>query len=135
MKTDCVRMENVRVKLGFNGKSVIDTIDKGGGMCLLWSNDVDVSLLSYSQFHIDVYMVSHRGISWRLTDFYSHPQTAQRHHGWTLYRRLNGLSSLPWVCAGDFNEMLDDSEKLGCLRRSHYQIENFRVVLDDCRFT
>lgn len=43
------------------------------------------------------------------------------------------MSSLPWVCAGDFNEILDASEKLGGSLRNQSLIDNFRLALDDCR--
>lgn len=34
-------------------------------------------------------------------------------HTWELLRRLHYDSSLPWVCGGDFNEVLAPHEKLG----------------------
>ena len=46
-------MESVKVKLGFSSKLVVDSVGNSGGLCLLWSDSIDVSLLSFSQFHID----------------------------------------------------------------------------------
>lgn len=42
------------------------------------------------------------------------------------------MSSLPWLCYGDFNEILTDSEKLDGLPRPRFMMENFREVLDFC---
>ena len=32
---------------------------------------------------------------------------------WDMLRQLNNKYSLPWICAGYFNELLRSSEKLG----------------------
>ncbi|KAK3222241.1 hypothetical protein Dsin_009266 [Dipteronia sinensis] len=56
----------------------------------------------------------------------------QRFHSWALLRRLKGLSTLPWLCMGDFNEILCDSEKMGGNKKNWHQILNFREALDDC---
>ncbi|KAK3205548.1 hypothetical protein Dsin_019594 [Dipteronia sinensis] len=74
---------------------------------------VDVSLMSFSPFHIDAAVTSHHCIKWRLTGFYGHPEADQRHHGWTLLRRLHSMAHFPWLCVGDFNEILSAEEKCG----------------------
>lgn len=42
------------------------------------------------------------------------------------------MSSLPWVCVGDFNEILLQSEKEGGPARPMGQIMAFREALADC---
>ena len=42
------------------------------------------------------------------------------------------MAQLPWLCAGDFNEVLTENEKLGGVPRNRVQIENFREALDFC---
>jgi len=46
-----------------------------------------------------------------------------------LHRRF----SLPWVCLGDFNEILFAEEKQGWLDQPERQMQGFRDALDDCR--
>ncbi|KAK2649046.1 hypothetical protein Ddye_016535 [Dipteronia dyeriana] len=96
-----------------------------------WSNLIDASLVSYSLFHIDVQIISQKNICWRWTGF-RNPKTTQRPHGLTLLRRLSSLSSLPWVCAGDFSEILSVNEKSGEARKPRGQVESFWDTLDDC---
>ena len=49
-----------------------------------------------------------------------------------LLRQLSSLSTLPWVCVGDFNEVLDEGEKLGGRDKPRSQLESFRSTIDDC---
>ncbi|KAK3230421.1 hypothetical protein Dsin_002302 [Dipteronia sinensis] len=132
MKVTHSVLETMRVKLGFFGKLVVDCVGRSGGLCLFWTNFLKVDLLSFSRFHIDVQVNSHGGKIWRLTGFYGHPVASERFHSWTLLRRLHGMYSLPWFCVGDFNEILNDSEKVGGQSRSSTLMDNFRSALDDC---
>ncbi|KAK2665817.1 hypothetical protein Ddye_004391 [Dipteronia dyeriana] len=101
METICdnIVMENLRVKLGFEAKLVVNREGNSGGLCLFWKVDVVISLLSYSRFHIDTSVESCNGKRWRLMGFYSHPNSTQRIHRWTLLRRLAdcGLKDLGFV--------------------------------------
>jgi hypothetical protein len=38
----------------------------------------------------------------------------------------------PWLCAGNFNEILTSTEKFGRRRRPRYLKENFRTTLEYC---
>ena len=40
----------------------------------------------------------------------------------------------PWLCYGDFNEIIKQDEKLGGSRRPHNQMQQFREVMDECGF-
>ena len=40
----------------------------------------------------------------------------------------------PWVCAGDFNEVLHASEQLGGHERQEWKMEVFRDTIEYCRF-
>ena len=45
-------------------------------------------------------------------------------------RTLKNKFTLPWLCAGDFNEILKADEKLG----GRFRPEAFREALDECEF-
>lgn len=61
-------MERVRVRLGYRGCLTVDKVGKGGGLALLWSGEVDLSISSYSARHIDA-MISYESQQLRIGMF------------------------------------------------------------------
>lgn len=108
METFCDHkfLELLRIRLGFGLKLVVDCVGKSGGLCLFRYEGIDVSLLSYSHYHIDTLVVSGNDKKWRLTGFYGNPVGDQRIHGWTLLKRLASMFCWSWIVGGDFNEIL-----------------------------
>ncbi|KAK2642073.1 hypothetical protein Ddye_023836 [Dipteronia dyeriana] len=121
-----------RVHLDFTGKLVVDKIRRIGGLCIFWSDKVSVTLLSYSRFHINAQIGSHDLKVWHLKGMYGNPEPDQRCHAWTLIPRLKDLSTLPWLCFGDFNEILFDTENSGGSPQPRWLMENFREALNYC---
>ncbi|KAK3212447.1 hypothetical protein Dsin_017153 [Dipteronia sinensis] len=131
-KSDQNRLESLRLKLGFSGKLVVNSIGRSGGLCLFWTYEVQVSLLSYSTAHIDIRVDPIPKQWWRFTGFYGNLDSKQRAHSWTLLKRLGGMLVLPWLCLGDFNEVMEDSEKFGGATKDWRLMSKFREALDDC---
>ena len=71
---------------------------------------------------------------WRFTGFYGKLDTNICHESWAKLRRLKNKYSIPWPCAGDFNEITRAHEKLGGRLRPIKQMEAFRDILDKCGF-
>ena len=51
---------------------------------------------------------------------------------WNLLRNLHSYFSIPWLCAGDFNELTKTNEKLGGRLRPYGQMKIFQEALDEC---
>lgn len=66
---------------------------------------------SYSHHHIDAVVYNEGGKEWRCTEIYGHLEASQKHHTWTLLKRLATLSSLSWCYFGDFNKVIRLHEK------------------------
>ncbi|KAL0413245.1 UNVERIFIED_CONTAM: putative mitochondrial protein [Sesamum radiatum] len=64
--------------------------------------------------------------------FYGDPDASKRDTSWKLLSNLHTRSARPWLCAGDFNELLDQSEKRGGQPRPLWQIRNFHRALENC---
>ena len=110
----------------------MNSIGNSGGLCLFWNNCVVVDLISYSQGHIDTIISGLGGKRWRFTGFYGHPEQSQRKNSWSLLQMIAGMSSLPWGCMGDFNEILCDSEKVGGVKKNWKDLSAFREALEVC---
>ena len=48
---------------------------------------------------------------WKFTGFYEHPDVNKRPEAWNLLQYLARLTPEPWICIGDFNEVITQSEK------------------------
>lgn len=56
---------------------------------------------------------------------------AKRHEAWALLRYLSRMGPDPWLCVGDFNEILLASEKSSSTPRPPSQMLAFRKALED----
>jgi hypothetical protein len=63
---------------------------------------------------------------------YGDPSPSKRVNSWALMGRLSEVDSLPWVCGGDFNEVLCMNEKLGGSEKSISGMIRFRQAVDKC---
>ena len=108
----------------------------GGGLALLWSKEIEVNLKSYDKLHIDVAVLdpNTKEEIWRFTGFYGESKRELRFRSWDCLKLLKNQSNLPWLCAGDFNEILDASEQFGGQVRPERQMDGFRGAVTDCGF-
>ena len=129
---DKVRLEYVKDRIRFDKMFTVKIVSRGGGLALLWKSDIEVEVVSSSVNHIDVTINKNSEAAWRFTGFYGEPETHMRHESWDLLKNLHRQSSMPWLCAGDFNEITKQSEKVGGRLRPFSQMQNFREALDEC---
>ncbi|KAH9742578.1 pentatricopeptide repeat-containing protein [Citrus sinensis] len=126
------QMQDKGKKLNFDNCFAVSSRCRSGGLTLLWKSEVVVDIKSFSQHHIDAVVHSENGSLWRCTGIYGHPETDQKRHTWTLLQRLAGLLSLPWLCFGDFNEILKLDEKTGKKDRCMASINEFCEAVYGC---
>ena len=110
---DKARLEDIRVRLNFGGMIEVCRDTRGGGIVIFWRKEVDFSLGTFSPNHIDGVLNKGKEDEWRFTGFYGESETSNHHLSWACLRRLRGRNSIPWLCAGDFNEITRSHEKLG----------------------
>lgn len=127
-------VKNLKAKLHLDNVHIVSRHNTGGGLALFWSKDINLHVLDSSTSHIDA--VVNPGVDdvWRITGFYGNPVTANWEHSWALLKHLCLKLDLPWICVGDFNEIVRAEEKLGGARRRERQMTDFRDALDYCGF-
>ncbi|XP_072147988.1 uncharacterized protein [Setaria viridis] len=70
----------------------------------------------------------------RFTGFYGEPRRELRKNSWYLMRFLRAQLDLPWLCAGDFNEVLIVEEHFCMNEWEPWQMAGFQEVVLDCGF-
>jgi hypothetical protein len=130
------KMEVIRYKLGFKCMFVVDCVGKSGGLALLWGDEILVEIQNFSHRHINGVIQSIcSDATWKFTGFYGHPNVAKRQEAWSLLKVLGHLSPIPWLCIGDFNEIVSLSEKWGGGGRANSQMRNFQDALTTCELS
>ncbi|CAO2184128.1 unnamed protein product [Urochloa humidicola] len=135
-KMSAVKVQDLRWRLGFPNAFGVNSEGLSGGLGLFWKNNVVIELKNYSKNHIDVWVDDAVNPCpermWRFTGFYGEPRREKRKESWRRLRFLRHTSTLPWVCAGDFNEIICQSEQFGGNDRGEWQMEGFREAIRSC---
>ena len=118
--------------LGYSGSFAVSSVGLSGGLALFWLHSFSVSLKGYNSHCIDVVISKDGCTPWRVTFVYGEPRRDRRHEFWSLLSRLRSAWGGPWICCGDFNEVLCSDEHLGANDRSEAQMSLFRDCLDEC---
>ena len=98
---------------------------------MLWDSSLSCSISGFSNNHIYLIITKSTG-DWRLIGYYGFLRRHRRRASWTLLRALAILSSLPWVCIGDFNDLLSPSNKKRGVAHPNWFFRGFHGALTNC---
>jgi hypothetical protein len=124
-------MDRFRWSLNMPTLFAVGCKGRSGGLALFARKGVDVQLRWKGRYHIDVDVVGESGNKWRFTGVYGESKSGMKENTWKLIRTLSGQSDLPWLCMGDFNEILFSHEKEGGPARAPGCMDAFRQALED----
>jgi len=125
------KIEAFQYVLGYYSCFSSDRTGRSGGLAIFWRSTSNCSLVNYSSNHIFVEIVDPILGTWRLTGYYGYPNGERRQAAWNFLRNLSEQYVGPWCIIGDFNDIMDDSEKRGRATRPRWLINGFRqAVLD-----
>ncbi|XP_030479275.1 uncharacterized protein LOC115696515 [Cannabis sativa] len=121
----------VKTKLHFDSGLEMLRVGRSGGLLLLWTNDVKVTLCSQSISHFDCYVLcAITNVSFHLTCFYGSPVDSLKPHTWPILKRIGRDNPRdPWLLIGDFNAFLFSHDKKGG-NPDRGPSSNFRQLLD-----
>ena len=111
----------------------MEPVGKGGGLAVMWKESCKVEVLQDNRRVIDL------KIQWQekmffLTCVYGEPIKGKRGDVWERITRIGTTRNGAWVMTGDFNELIDPSEKIGGAARSAEEGKDFRQMLHACGF-
>lgn len=128
-RTNKIKFDHIRHQLGFKNVFIVDRQGIGGGLALLWKDDVDLNIRNFSNYHIDAWLEG--PLQTRMTLFYGSPHAPLRKFSWNLLRTLADMPANPWIVMGDFNEVCFSWERKSNRLKGEWQMKNFRKALQD----
>ena len=135
-KSKVKHMEKIKNRVDFANGLIVPSQGRSGGVALFWTRDINLEIKSFSGNHIDaIVREADNNFLWRITGFYGHPETHRRYDSWRLLAFLHSQFQLPWLCLGNFNEILSMDEKVEGSICSQQQMDGFRNVVDFCGFS
>lgn len=125
-------MQRIKEGLPYRGMLAVLSIRRSGGLALLWMEEVNLHIQTFTQNHIDALILNEPNTPWRLTSFYGWPEEQRKNESWHLLWDLHSRHLVPWLCLGDFNEILKSEEKQGGLQEPLNLMQAFRETLLHC---
>ena len=83
-----------------------------GGLALLWKKEIEVEVLAFCQNFIDT-RIKAKGKVFFVTFVYGERDRSKRLQVWNQLRDQAAERSEPWLLTGDFNDIIESSEKKG----------------------
>lgn len=117
--------------LGFNNLITQPPLGRSGGLALMWSSNVSVSKVYQDERMIDVF-IKYNGVGFYFSGVYGLPVQSLRHVFWERLERIGAVRDCAWMLAGDFNEIVSNSEKIGGARREEWSFRDFRNMIASC---
>ncbi|BFG33690.1 hypothetical protein CerSpe_199640 [Prunus speciosa] len=115
--------------LGFPCYEIVEANGFSGGLWLLWNDaKVCVDVIGTTDQSIIICVSWPGQASWLFSAIYASPCSKKRDQLWEYLQFVAGCHQMPWLLAGDFNEMLHIDEKLGGV--PHNRIKGFKSWVD-----
>ena len=95
---------------------------------MYWKSDINMELVHFSRYHIDMTVKEGSADPWRLTSICGEAQMNERQKTWDHLEFFVRKSDL--VCIGDYNEILHVEEHDGVGQRDKRQMLGFREAVD-----
>ncbi|XP_019097316.1 PREDICTED: uncharacterized protein LOC109131143 [Camelina sativa] len=103
----------------------------GGGLALLWKQDVDIEILVSGSNFVDTKVLV-KGKSFYATFVYGDPDHIKRRRVWEALKMIAESREEAWFLYCDFNDIVDSSEKSGGPSRPEGSFVDFRSFLAEC---
>lgn len=131
------RMDSVKRRIAMENCFTIHSLGlSDDGLALLWPADVDLTILSYSNWHITAQIQGIDNIfECYFIGFYGHFEASKRHNSWDLLRLLKLANDEALFCVGEFNEITCQSKKWGANPWPLWQIYTFQEALTKCQLS
>ncbi|KAG5530598.1 hypothetical protein RHGRI_025530 [Rhododendron griersonianum] len=132
-KNNKVKLETIRRRLNFDFSSYVDPEGLAGGIALWWNKDISVDVEFANKNLVHTVLSDNADSScWAATFVYGCPSYAGKEKVWNELREIANSEILPWLCIGDFNQVLNAGDKFGGNTPDQGRIRAFHDMLNDC---
>ncbi|KAL3497771.1 hypothetical protein ACH5RR_040503, partial [Cinchona calisaya] len=123
------------LKLPFSYFEIVDAQGFKGGIWMLWNETkVKVDIVDKIDQSIQAVIQVHpNGFPWLLSAIYASPNFHTRMHYWDNLRNVASNCPLLWLLVGDFNKVLNGSEKMGGNPINKKRSAIFNDFIHDCQ--
>lgn len=131
-KTRSHRYEYLKRQLNMDFLHTVEPRGLSGGLACFWRDANQVVLVKYAGFVIEVLVTdSETGKAWRFYAIYASTDDRVRRGQWNILRERIQGGVEPCLLMGDFNDILDSSEKDGGNYRPINSMQDFRSFVVD----
>ncbi|XP_021830718.1 uncharacterized protein LOC110770811 [Prunus avium] len=108
------RARKVISQLGFSNAEVSDAVGFSGGIWVLWDeHKCNIKVIKCLDQSVTIFIENREGSAWLFTAVYGNPCPSRRVNLWNALDTIASAWKLPWLLAGDFNDILYAQEKYG----------------------
>lgn len=112
---------------------MVPAVGRFGGLALLWDTELSAKILYVDSWivHVCFQFVNARS-SFLYTGVYASNDVSTRRLQWFVIDALKPINNDPWICRGDFNNILKQSEKRGGRAYPYNVMNDFHNMIDGC---
>nr|POE95151.1 hypothetical protein CFP56_25269 [Quercus suber] len=110
-------LERLPCHLGFDNLFIVPRRNLSGGLALLWMNELDLHIHTFSPRHIDAVVNPRIDDTWRFMGFYEALEVSNWEDSWTVLRHLGSHLDMPW---NDVADWIKEEDRIGDLLVEYY---------------
>ncbi|KAG2283647.1 hypothetical protein Bca52824_054867 [Brassica carinata] len=103
----------------------VPPVGLSGGLSLFWNDDSDITILESSPNLVDT-KITHKGVTSFVSFVYGTPAAENIASFWNKLTTVGHGRDSPWLITGDFNDILNNAEKVGGPARPEGSFTAFR---------
>ena len=106
------RASRIIQNLGFSNQFIVPSEGQAGALWILWnSHTVSVDIITYSSQPVHAIINFNNTNGWLFLPTYVSPIPAKKTVLWDSFIDIASQSNIPWLVAGDLNDMTVSSER------------------------
>ncbi|RYR61003.1 hypothetical protein Ahy_A04g018094 [Arachis hypogaea] len=126
-----VKMDRVKRKLNFDYMFCVEPRGLSGGLSLLWKSNTNINVYEWCDNYIKANININNDLNWQGIFVYGNPVFQKRRKLWQELTVSNMNQDVAQAFLGDFNDILNQDEKVGIHPQPNIYLETFRRFVHD----